>query len=89
MAPPSAYAADTKAVLVGKAAGKSDFTTKSHLNGPLRYSGSLDEYDHFDVTAVIGRGFPGLQLSSFLHDDKKIRDLAILGQYPGAFSLIL
>lgn len=56
-------------------------TTASRLSGPLTYSGSLDSYDHFDVTNVIGREFPNLQLSEILHDDTKIRDLAILGMY--------
>ncbi|KAK3358763.1 hypothetical protein B0T25DRAFT_74498 [Lasiosphaeria hispida] len=50
----------------------------SRLSGPLKYSGSLDSYEHFDVTAVIGREYPGIQLSEILHDDTKIRDLAIL-----------
>ncbi len=50
----------------------------SRLSGPLKYSGSLDGYEQFDVTAVIGREFPKLQLSSILHDDAKVRDLAIL-----------
>jgi len=53
--------------------------TSSRLAGPLKSSGSLDSYEQFDVTAVIGREFPALQLSSILHDDNKIRDLAILG----------
>ncbi len=51
----------------------------SRLSGPLQYSGSLDSYEQFDVTAVIGKEFPGLQLTEILHDDEKIRDLAILG----------
>ena len=46
---------------------------------PLVYSGSLDDYEHFDVTAVIGREYPGAQLSEILQDDAKIRDLAITG----------
>lgn len=45
---------------------------------PLIYSGSLDEYDSFDVTNVIGKEFPTLQLSDILDDERKIRDLAIL-----------
>ena len=53
--------------------------SKSRLSGPLTYSGSLDEYENFDVTAVIGREFPKLQISEILNDDNKIRDLAILG----------
>lgn len=53
--------------------------TSSRLDGPLKYSGSLDSYEQFDVTKVIGREFSNLQLSEILHDDTKIRDLAILG----------
>jgi hypothetical protein len=49
--------------------------------GPLKYSGSLDEYESFDLTAVIGREFSTLQLSEILHDDGKIRDLGIIGPY--------
>lgn len=54
--------------------------TSSRLDGPLEYSGTLDSYDHFDVTKVIGREFTNLQLSEILHDDAKIRDLAILSK---------
>ncbi|RVX72580.1 hypothetical protein B0A52_03976 [Exophiala mesophila] len=49
----------------------------NNLTGPLKYSGSLDQYKSFDVTNVIGREFPELQLSDILNDDNKIRDLAI------------
>lgn len=52
----------------------------SRLAEPLAYSGSLESYEHFDVTSVIGREFPKLQISEILHDDTKIRDLAILGR---------
>ncbi|KAH0847239.1 hypothetical protein AYO21_10857 [Fonsecaea monophora] len=51
---------------------------QSKLKEPLKYSGSLDQYKSFDVTKVIGREFPDLQLSQILNDDTKIRDLAIL-----------
>ncbi|KAI5467199.1 hypothetical protein BGZ63DRAFT_430630 [Mariannaea sp. PMI_226] len=50
----------------------------NRLKGPLKYGGSLDSYDHFDVTASIGREFPNLQLSEILTDDNKLKDLAIL-----------
>ncbi|KAF4995057.1 hypothetical protein FDECE_12912 [Fusarium decemcellulare] len=50
----------------------------SRLDGPLTYSGSLDSEEQFDVTAVIGREFPKLQLSEILKDDTKLRDLAVL-----------
>ncbi len=56
-------------------------TTGSQLPGPLKYTGSLDSYAQFDVTGVIGREFPELQLSDILQDDEKIRDLAVLGRY--------
>ncbi|KAL2001522.1 hypothetical protein VTN02DRAFT_1663 [Thermoascus thermophilus] len=48
------------------------------IREPLKYSGSLDEYRHFDVTPVIGTEFPEVQLTDILNDDNKIRDLAIL-----------
>ncbi|KAL2005094.1 hypothetical protein VTN00DRAFT_2944 [Thermoascus crustaceus] len=48
------------------------------IRKPLKYSGSLDEYRHFDVTPVIGTEFPEVQLTDILNDDNKIRDLAIL-----------
>lgn len=54
--------------------------TSNLKRAPLVYSGSLDEYDSFDVANVIGKEFPDLQLSEILDDDQKIRDLAILGK---------
>ena len=44
---------------------------------PLKYSGSLDEYQSFDVTNVIGREYPAANLLEILKDDQKVRDLAI------------
>lgn len=52
----------------------------NQLDGPLKYAGTLDSYEQFDVTAVIGREFPKLQLSDLLEDDEKLRDLAVLGK---------
>lgn len=46
---------------------------------PLVSSGSLNSFEKFDHTNVIGTEFPDLQLSQILDDDAKIRDLAILG----------
>lgn len=54
-------------------------TQSAQFPEPLEYSGSLDNYESFDVTSVIGREFPKLQLTELLADDVKIRDLAILG----------
>ncbi|VUC26087.1 unnamed protein product [Clonostachys rosea] len=45
---------------------------------PLKYSGSLDEFESIDLTSSIGREYPKLQLSEIASDDAKIRDLAIL-----------
>lgn len=59
---------------------KSFASPANKLSGPLKYSGSLDQYKSFDVTNVIGREFPELQLSDILNDDTKIRDLAITGK---------
>jgi hypothetical protein len=52
---------------------------------PLRPSQSLDKFEHFHVTPVIGTEFKDVQLTSLLsapNSDELIRDLAILGIYP-------
>ena len=54
-------------------------STSGLIREPLKYSGSLDDYDSFDVTNIIGKEFPNLQISDILSDDNKVRDLAILG----------
>jgi hypothetical protein len=50
---------------------------------PLKSSGSLDKFEKFDVTPVIGTEFKGgVQLVDLLlapNSDELIRDLAILG----------
>lgn len=49
---------------------------------PLRPSQSLDKFEHFEVTPVIGTEFKDVQLTSLLsapNSDELIRDLAILG----------
>jgi hypothetical protein len=56
-------------------------TQSASFPAPLEYSGTLDHYESFDVTSVIGREFPKVQLSEILKDDSKIRDLAILGTF--------
>ncbi|KAF2497150.1 taurine catabolism dioxygenase [Lophium mytilinum] len=52
-------------------------TQSASFPAPLEYSGSLDAYESFDVTNVIGREYTKLQLSEILKDDAKLRDLAI------------
>jgi len=55
-------------------------TQSASFPAPLQYSGTLDQYESFDVTSVIGKEFPKLQLTDLLSDDAKVRDLAILGE---------
>ncbi|EUC42259.1 hypothetical protein COCMIDRAFT_103961 [Bipolaris oryzae ATCC 44560] len=50
----------------------------TRLVQPLKSSGALDAHAHFSVTPVIGEEFEDLQVSQILHDDDKIRDLAIM-----------
>jgi hypothetical protein len=84
---PSATAVDVQAPTTIVAKSPVIPTSKDHVTGltksasyptPLTYSGTLDRYQSFDVTSVIGREFPNLQLTEILNDDAKIRDLAIL-----------
>jgi hypothetical protein len=51
----------------------------NRLEGPLKYSGSLDAFKSHEVTPVIGREYPDLNLVDILEDDEKLRDLAVLG----------
>jgi hypothetical protein len=47
---------------------------------PLKLSGALDSYKHFDVTPIIGREFVDVNLKDLLrapNSDELIRDLAI------------
>jgi len=76
MAPPAADIDLVTHTSIGEIHVKS-LPSKNTLPAPLKYSGSLDQYASFDVTKVIGREYPDLQLSDILHDDAKIRDLAI------------
>jgi hypothetical protein len=84
---PSATAVDVQAPTTIVAKSPVILASKDHVTGltksasyptPLTYSGTLDSYQSFDVTSVIGREFPNLQLTEILNDDAKIRDLAIL-----------
>ncbi|KAJ3544495.1 hypothetical protein NM208_g3024 [Fusarium decemcellulare] len=54
--------------------------TKSQSREPLKLSGALKDYEHFDVTPAIGREFPKANLVEWLeapNADELIRDLAI------------
>jgi len=59
------------------ASAKASNPTAAAPAAPLKYSGTLDGYKSFEVTAVIGREYPEVQLRDILKDDAKIRDLAI------------
>ena len=80
MAPPAAEVDIAPVTSNGavKSIGKRPTASAVPAYTPLQYSGSLDEYESFDVTKIIGREFPSLQLSSILHSDEAIRDLAII-----------
>jgi hypothetical protein len=46
----------------------------------MRVSGALNGIQYQDVTPLLGRDYPNLQLSSIVSDDAKVRDLAITGK---------
>ncbi|KAI5450562.1 hypothetical protein NCC49_003017 [Naganishia albida] len=56
---------------------RSESPPRSRNKAPLRYGGSLDKFESFDLTPSIGREFKTLQLSKILESDDLIRDLAI------------
>lgn len=54
--------------------------SKLNKTAPLQLSGSLDSFESFDVTPIIGREFPTANLVDWLNApnaDELIRDLAI------------
>lgn len=60
---------------------------------PLELKGVLDQFKSFDVTPVIGKEFPEVNLKSLLraeNSDELIRDLAIISKlFPRNLTLIL
>ena len=51
---------------------------------PLQLKGTLDQYDSFDVTPIIGREFPNANLKEWLeapNSDELLRELAITSQF--------
>lgn len=56
---------------------------KATFRQPLKLSGALDNYESFDVTPVIGREFPTVNLVEWLeatNSDELLRDLAITSE---------
>lgn len=59
-------------------------TKATRVKQPLTYSNTLDGYQSFDVTPVIGREFPEVQLTDILNasnSDELLRDLAITSRF--------
>lgn len=53
------------------------------IKEPLKVSGALPP-DYFDVTSIIGREYPTLQLTELMNSprrDEYVRDLAITGMW--------
>lgn len=51
---------------------------------PLQLKGTLDQYDSFDVTPIIGREFPTANLKEWLeapNSDELLKELAITSQF--------
>ncbi|ETS72969.1 hypothetical protein PFICI_15361 [Pestalotiopsis fici W106-1] len=72
------FTSDSGHISPGTASSNSVLNT-SHSD-PLKPTGILDQYDHFDVTPVIGREFVGVDLAEWLrapNSDDLIRELAI------------
>jgi hypothetical protein len=59
----------------------------ARLTQPSKYSGSLDEYEYFNVSLVVRRELSDLQIKGVLHDGGKTRDLTITGLTMHKFSV--
>jgi len=65
MAPPSANFDNIHPVIFPTHHTDNKGATSLSFPNPLKYSGSLDDYENFDVTAVIGREFPNCSSARF------------------------
>lgn len=57
-----------------------DLPIKTKAQQPVPLAGTLDQYESFDITPVIGREFPKANLVEWLNapnSDELIRDLAV------------
>ena len=64
----------------GQAPAVQSPAVESQHKEPLKLSGALDSFEHFDVTPIIGREFIGVNLAKWLrapNSDELLRDLAI------------
>lgn len=67
----------------GASFGGEDARSRTRCTSPLVYSGSLDSYDHRDLTPVIGREYDNLQVADLLKasdSGRLIKDLAVTGK---------
>lgn len=56
----------------------------SYPRPPLQQTGILDAYESFEVTPVIGREYPRVQIRDLLDSpqaDELLRELAIISEY--------
>ena len=59
-----------------------DARARTRCLKPMVNSGSLDKYEHSDLTPVIGREFNGVQVKDFLDGDEQlIKDLAVTSKW--------
>lgn len=80
MAPSAVEAVQTTINVKNQTTQQSAPTQHAQHVEPLKLSGVLDQYEHFDVTPVIGREFPKADLVEWLNapnSDELLRDLAI------------
>lgn len=57
-------------------------SNSSQHKEPLQLQGTLDQFESFDVTPIIGKEFPTANLKDWLeapHSDELLKDLAITG----------
>lgn len=77
---------DTNGGAVGSASLADTYSSpklETNHREPLKLSGALDQFKHFDTTPVIGREFVDVDLAEWLrapNSDELIRDLAITSE---------
>lgn len=78
---PEVSAMSTTTVKIESEQAPADSGPRTGHRAPLKYGGSLDQYEHFEVTPVIGREYPTLSIKDLLESpdaDTLLRDLAIV-----------
>lgn len=81
---PGTIALNPPPIMVAQTNGSNGISKQQPTRNPLKYTGSLDKYESAEMTTIIGRQYPNLQLSSLLkaeNADVLLRDLAITGKY--------